>query len=492
MFIMRGLVLAVFLFSLAGAGRAQSFNYWTRNFNEESSLASGAVVGGGAGPSAIYYNPAGIGEKANSQLSIHASLFSINIYDIKNALGDGVDLSNTQFLIEPRFISYMVKPHPRWNLEFAFLNNENYNVEMNTSLDMYTDVLEHLEGEERYFARFQFLDRYRDDWVGLGASYEVSPSFHLGVSMMVPVRQIDYTYLLDLEAMPLSDDGGGHTYPYYVASYQEEDYFAFNNYRLLWKAGFQYRSGAWSFGITVTTPSVNVYADGKRVSRKRSRNNIMDPDTLVMLPNYTLVDYNDKKNVRVNFKSPFSVAAGATVMLPTHRHQTLYFTSEFFGALAPYPIVEADEKWEPLRTLNWLTYYNAGKAVVNVAAGYDILVKENIRVMGGFRTDFNSRKNVSFSPEEMVKRVRGLTLDIYRISGGAIFTFKGQDIIAGLQYSIGRETGQQQFANLKEPVEYNKETGKPLQGTPANNMRSLINNINLYFGATFNFNKKEK
>jgi hypothetical protein len=38
----------------------QSHNYWTRSFNEESSLLSGAVVGGGSGPSAIYYNPASI------------------------------------------------------------------------------------------------------------------------------------------------------------------------------------------------------------------------------------------------------------------------------------------------------------------------------------------------------------------------------------------------------------------------------------------------
>jgi hypothetical protein len=129
--------------------------------------------------------------------------------------------------------------------------------------------------------------------------------------------------------------------------------------------------------------------------------------------------------------------------------------------------------------------------VVNIAVGYDIRVKENVRVMGGFRTDFNYRKNVDFSPEEEMKKIKGLTMDVYRLSGGAIFTFRGQDIITGLQYSIGRKTGQEQFANLKEPVEYNEETGLPLQGTPQNNMQSLINNINIYFGATFNFKTKE-
>ncbi|MEE4258080.1 MAG: hypothetical protein V2I47_13665, partial [Bacteroidales bacterium] len=48
------------LSSLSIQLNAQSYNHWARSFNEESSLLAGAVVGGGAGPSAIYYNPAGI------------------------------------------------------------------------------------------------------------------------------------------------------------------------------------------------------------------------------------------------------------------------------------------------------------------------------------------------------------------------------------------------------------------------------------------------
>jgi len=490
LFVVRSLGAGMFLFSLFSSCSGQSFNYWTRNFNEESSLAAGAVVGGGAGPSAIYYNPSAIGEINNSQLSIHASLFSINIYNIRNALGDDIDLNSVQFVIEPRFISYILKPHKRWHVEFAFLNNENYRVVLNSSLDMHTDVLKYLPGEERYFARFQYSDHYRDDWVGIGGSYMLSSSIRLGASMMVPVRQVTYQYLMDVEAMPLSDTvitPLGQV-PYYVASYEEEDYFNFNNYRVLWKLGFLYRKGPLGLGITVTTPSLNVYSDGKRVSRKASKNNIMDPDTAVMMPNYTLIDYAEKKEMQVNFKSPLSIAVGATYRLPTPRSQTLYFTTEFFGAVAPYRMVEAEENTQYQFGREWLTFVNGGKAVINAAVGYNIEVQENVRVMGGFRTDFNYRKNLDLSPFEDYKKVRGLTLDIYRLSGGAIFTFKGQDFIMGVQYSIGRETNQKQFADLKNPVEYNQEIHRPLQGTPASNMQSMINNINFYFGATFNFN----
>jgi len=84
---------------------SQSTNYWTRSFNEESSLLAGAVVGGGAGPTAIYYNPASISEVEASKLSLNASLFSFDIITLKNALGNNIDIGSTKFNIEPRLIS---------------------------------------------------------------------------------------------------------------------------------------------------------------------------------------------------------------------------------------------------------------------------------------------------------------------------------------------------------------------------------------------------
>ncbi len=75
----------------------QSYSYWTQNFNEESSLLSGAVVAGGSGPSAIYYNPAAIVAGGKSMFSINASLFTLDINKLQNALGDGIDLKVLQF-----------------------------------------------------------------------------------------------------------------------------------------------------------------------------------------------------------------------------------------------------------------------------------------------------------------------------------------------------------------------------------------------------------
>lgn len=63
-------------FALPYYSVCQSGNHWSGNFNEESSLISGAVVGGDARAASIFYNPAGISEIEPSNLSVNASLFS--------------------------------------------------------------------------------------------------------------------------------------------------------------------------------------------------------------------------------------------------------------------------------------------------------------------------------------------------------------------------------------------------------------------------------
>ncbi|MEA3476600.1 MAG: hypothetical protein U9R60_00345, partial [Bacteroidota bacterium] len=86
------IIIVLFLSGFTDADiMAQGTHYWTQNFNEESSLLSGAVVGGGAGPSAVYYNPATIAESGQSSLSVNASLFSLSAMTAKNGLGEDIN-----------------------------------------------------------------------------------------------------------------------------------------------------------------------------------------------------------------------------------------------------------------------------------------------------------------------------------------------------------------------------------------------------------------
>jgi hypothetical protein len=480
--------------------QAQSSNYWGRNFNEESSLVSGAVVGGGAGPSAIFYNPAGIAEIEESKLSINASLFSFDYFKGENAWGNEIDFISTRFIVVPRFISFMLKPkkNPNWSLEIAFLNNENYQLENAGSVDKPMDVLKYLPGDERYNVYYHYNNNFRDDWFGAGGSYKINSNLYFGTSMFFSVRQLDYSYLVDIEAGQSRIGNDDDITPFFTAKYKEQEYLKFNNYRVLWKFGILYKLNNVSMGLNITSPSVNLYADTKSVMRKKSQSNITYPETHEAVPNYLVSDFAEKKNVAVNFKSPLSIAAGLT-WENYNKTKTIYTTVEYFAGIDPYRMAEGEENFNisdagsELDNFydDWLTFVWGAKSVFNAGFGYKWIVKDNLLIMTGFRTDFNYRKDYNYLPLEQKRTLKGFQFDRYHLTGGVSSKVLGQDVMAGLQYTLGQQNNVKQFINLSDPVEYDPENRTALQGERQNSMTTVLNSISLYFGATFNFGGKK-
>jgi hypothetical protein len=492
----------LFLLAFPFMAFTQSHNYWTRSFNEESSLLSGAVVGGGSGPSAIYYNPSGISEITKSKFSLNASLFSFDFINIENALGDGIDLHSTSGNIEPRFISYMIKSkrHKNWSFEVATLNNENVKTQLTSSVDEQVDVLTHIPGNERYFAYYQYANHFRDDWIGCGGSVKLNEKFFAGISMFVTIKSLEYTHSLNIDAFSLSDSVlvDNAYVPFYSASSQTFEYLKFSDYRLVWKAGAHYKTENFSVGLSFTTPSIGVYSDGKRVTHQEKQTNITLPETGEPIPDFVMVDYKEKGDVSVSYKTPFSVAAGITYKF-NDRKRSLYCTMEYFSAIDPYRLVEAEESPDVAAGMEgnevvyseWLTFVSGAKPVFNTAVGYSWTLKENLLLMAGFRTDFNYQKKMDYSPYTESKQVQTLSLDLYHLTCGLSWNIFGQDIITGFQYSVGGYNHQQQLANLSDPVEFNTAEYIALQGTRNNTMNSLYNSVSIYFGASFNFGGEE-
>ncbi len=464
---------------------------------------SGAVVGGGSGPSAIYYNPANISEVKASSLSVNASLFSFDFIKLKNALGDGINLSSSRASVEPRFLSYMIKrkKRPAWSFELAFLNNENARVELVQSVDERVDILSQTPGEERYFAVYRYFNQFRDDWVCFGSSVRISDRLYAGVGVYVIIKSLQYTNSLDIEAYSASGNpdntaemAGG------TAVNQRYQYLKFNDYRINTKLGLTYKFGRYSIGISLTSPSVGgIYSDGKRVTHKQSQANIYDPVSGEPVPNFTIIDYKQKDDLDVSFKTPFSISAGLTYRTADGK-RTFYTSAEYYHGLDPYRVVQAEESpdiasgegFDEWVYEEWLTYVAGARPVFNVSVGYSWTLREDLLLMAGFRTDFNYQKNVDFGELAEYEKIENLDLDLYYITCGLSWNVFGQDIITGLQYSVGRTDNQRQIANLADPVEYSPVEGLALQGDPKNNMTTVLNAISLYFGASFNWGEGKK
>jgi len=482
----------------------QSNTYWTRSFNEESSLLSGAVVGGGAGPTAIYYNPASISEVTASKLSVNASLFSFDFVNIRNALGDGLHVKNSRGSVEPRFVSYMIKSKAfkKWSFEVAILNNELTKSEMTESVDKMEDVLTGIPGNERYFAVYHFNNQYRDDWIGIGGSVRLNESLSAGASMFVTVKSLRYSESLSIEAYSLNDTIflNGQQEPFYVALSEYSEYLKFNDYRVTWKAGLVHNTETFSIGISLTTPSLGgIYSDGKRNSRNATQTNITDPATGNPVPDYIVADYKEKGDVQVGYKTPFSLAVGFNYHYPG-TGRTFYTSLEYFGRIDAYRMVEADESpeigifngTEKVSIDEWLTYVSGNRPLLNAAFGYSWTLTKDLLLMGGVRTDFSYKKNNDYGEFADYNKTRTIDVNLYHLTCGLSANVFGQDIITGIQYSVGHTRNKQQIANLSEPVEYLPDLGLALQGVPRNDATSWFNSISLYFGASFNWGGDSK
>jgi len=497
---MRKLVF-LFLILISYATNAQINNYWSYNFNEESSMIAGAVVGGGAGASSIFYNPAIISDINESKLSLNASLFAYGFNKSKNILGEGIDMQSTRFYTIPRSVSFMYKPknHPGWNLEFAYLNVANIKNSGVNFTEKNIDILTYVPGTELYQAYTDLRTDVRTDYFGAGGSIKLSEHLFAGSSMFVSANSKYSSYQLDINAAPVSALPTEET-AYYVAQHETQELMKFNDYRVLWKLGLFYKKSRFSAGLNITTPSVGgIYSDGKKVMRKQSQNNITNPETGEPMNSFLIVDYAEKKEVFVTAKSPFAIAAGCTYSTPDMK-KTLYTTIEYFAGIDSYRMVETDENTslgsgsilENEDFTEWLTFVDGANPVFNVAVGYRSYLKSNVKLLTGFKTDFNYKKKTEPSPKHPDKSMKSNNVDFYHLTGGLSVRIKGQDITAGLQYSLGVNNNSKQLANLSHPVEFNFDEYRALQGTRTNTVKSIYNSFTLLFAAAFNFGANKK
>lgn len=476
---------------------AQLNNYWSQNFNDESSLLSGAVVGGGAGASAIYYNPATISEINESKLSLNASLFSFEFLNASNALGDGINLDASKIYVVPRFLSYMIKPknNTKWSFEIAFMNLTNLSMESVNYLDKNIDILSGYPGDDKYTSYFKFSNRYRDDWIGIGGSKKISENFSFGTSMFISFLS-QYSYnTLQIDARPIIKNMNEQQDLYMTTTYKNEEEAKFNDYRMMWKFGLFYSQERYSIGLNISTPTISgIYSDGKRIMRRRSQSNVTDPNSGEPKNNYLILDFEEKKNVVVKSKSPFSVAAGFTYNNP-EKTKIYYLTVQYFSEIKPYEIIKANRSPSFINNSYleneefgyWLTFIDGAKPIFNAAFGYKWYVKENLMLLAGLKTDFNYKKDYNFKPYWPDLNLKSFNFNKFHFTGGSTAQVFGQDITLGIQYTFGYLKNQKQIVNLSDPVEYNSIEKKPLQGERLNTMNNIYNSFSIYLAATFNF-----
>ena len=480
-----------------GQTKAQSEYYWMQNFNTESSLLAGAVVGGEAGPSAVFYNPALINQDNSQKFALSANLLSFQNMEISNLAGSETILDKFLFQVQPKFISYggSAKKNKKLNYELAFLVPITTDVRFEFLFHDQLDIIHRLDGIEEFTGQITYRDKYSDYFVGGGIGYEINELFTIGVSSFFSIKFLDYFSSVQSKAMQNSDTvySGGVPEPFYFASNSYSELLKYWDVSILFKVGFHYfsKNGNWGIGLNLTTPNISIYGEGD-VLKEFYRTNIYynEEDRFITDLAFEAVQLD----VRTTVKDPFSIAFGFRYKTP-NRKNAIMFTTEYFFAIDPYALLETQDakvvgNMQVENVSEVMTYYSAADEVLNVGVGFVQYINENLTINGGFKTDFNtltgSEQKTPIDPN-ISPRISDLYFDKFHIIAGPRLDVKRFGFVLGIQYTWGRQGDLKNMINLTDAVEFIPETNQALQGIRQSNMTVNYNEISLFFGITYGF-----
>ena len=97
---------------------SQDYHHWSEQFGARASFLGGAAAAGLGDNATVYYNSAAMSFVETPSLSISVNAYRISNIQLKNALGNGYDLKETQLTTMPNLISGIYAPKKHQKVRF--------------------------------------------------------------------------------------------------------------------------------------------------------------------------------------------------------------------------------------------------------------------------------------------------------------------------------------------------------------------------------------
>jgi hypothetical protein len=252
--------------------------------------------------------------------------------------------------------------------------------------------------------------RLTEPWIGITWAYPFNDKIGFGVTQYIAIRSHRGRFQTTLQV----DDTLGQTALNLLRD------FRYYNVRLLWKVGLIYQLDNLTLGLTVTTPSLNLFGSGRLYLNSSLTDNsgLFESD----------LDAFYQDDLSTTYKSPLSIAVGASYSFETTR---VYFTSEWFNKFEQFNIFNAEglsykfgDKVIPVQLTHQLN------SVINFGVGIQHRFNPDLGTYFGFNTDFSAVQDDSTS------NIAIATWDIYHFTIGASFTLYEIDLNIGVGYGF--------------------------------------------------------
>jgi hypothetical protein len=407
------LCILLFFFYLR-IGFTQDSHYWTNQYGTDAQLLGGLVVGSVNDLSSTYYNPGAIALTADERLVLSTQAVEfISIY-LKGGVGGSKDLSSIQTRPAPGIFAFrFLKDSLQKNhYTFSVLTRKNFEHDFQEIRIASGDIIEDWPGNESFSGEFMSSNRLSETWIGFSYSHNFSDITGVGITQYVAARSHNVRF--QTIGQVVDDDSQGQTGILV-------NHWKYTNIRLLWKLGFVSKEGNLSYGITLTTPSIDIYGSGDYYFNGSF---IGTSKTPILISGF-------QEEVSAFYRSPFSIAAGASYRFG---ETALYFSTEYFNKVSQFTVMHINDPDIQSEILN-IDYrlQHELESVINFGIGVEQKISELVSLYGSFITNFSGVSSHS----ETDLSIAGY--NIYHLTVGSTFTLFNLKLTAGIGFGFGTD-----------------------------------------------------
>ena len=328
--------------------RAQDRQFWDQAVGGRTALLGGVAVAGVRDYSATFYNPGALSFLSKKSMSLNFNMYGIKDFSFIDGGGPGIDSRYTRVSLYP---ASLAGPLPflgdSLNRFSYMISSTGYSyVRVSERYEGYADVIptrppsrlgekNAFEGDEYLINQGKLDVLLSEVTVGFGYSIKIASNVGIGFSLLGAYRdqtKTRYEWYMAFD----STNQRSATSDLYV----DIDYWAV---RFSGKFGILAEWEKLKLGATITTPSIamKVASGGTDAASYTSNNALVfiDSTTGKVTP-VDIVASDRQEGLPVNYRSPFSIAAGIEYKISDET--LVHLTMEWFAPLSTYAVMQPE------------------------------------------------------------------------------------------------------------------------------------------------------
>ncbi len=405
---------------------AQDGHYWSENYGNRSMLLSGTVNASVEDLGLVFYNPGRLGMIENPAFAISAKVYEWRTVKVEdNSLGVKLNESNfggAPSLAAGTFKIPFLKDH---KFAYSFLTRQRSKMDFFTRIEREGDLIDGLPGKQDIFnGKINVNADFKEEWIGLTWAPPSSSKFGIGLSSFISTLSKSNSISVDMNALNEFNQAG-----YYSMNRQ----YSYDSYGLLWKLGMALNLEKIRFGLTITTPRINVYGKGSTLFEDY----LVGVDTTGDGNNDDGYIFNTQKNLDMKYKSPWAIGLGMGIPFT---NGVIHLSAEWYNHISKYTIMEIEPfVGQSTGNTERFTLNERLESVLNYGIGMEWRFSEKISAYGSFATDYSAVPQeidrITHSKEKSDNSI--FQADFFHFGGGVSIDTKAIEITAGAIYEGG-------------------------------------------------------